>query len=928
MERNVRRRIRLVCPGCDDMFHSQHSFNLHLLSSEFCYFVDQCGVNTNQPSSNQQFPTSGNGINDSSKFHTKKPVPYEFVSDHYRVSLDDYLPSEIQVNDTDFIPLNEIDALPEPPNLLDPKILLKRAKTSNLFTNETRSCINLLHKLMVTGCSLYMFDDIIKWAEDAALHNVRFDCQLPSREKILKDMETLFKTAPMKPRSLPYQLEGQGQESLPVFNFEAMLSSLLHDEHLMQPENLVIQADNPAMFQEKYTLESNILDELHTGTVCRDSIKESCQHPNDVFMGIVLYIDGTNLGNFTNAKLEPVMFSLSIFNRETRNKSYAWRPLGYLKRPVDNIKGHGEHADDLKGRNNRNYHRALRLILKDLIRVQKDGGILCDLVIGEHINKNMRLKVKLVCVVGDCEGADDLCSRYASHSANVISLCRYCNCLTENADQTDFECTYRQRIDFVGATDKELQRMSHYRCKNVFDEIDMCDNSGGISLSSPPEILHWKNLGLDKLAILHFHEKVLGNGQNAKVFDSILGLVSMVCQHQSDRNFPKVTFNKGFTSLSNKNIKAGEYAGLMLAYVITWQTHAGKACYSLRAGKEKHDEITDYIHQFEQLLACEAWMKDGKKDLTTIASYKDTFIALMKNYKKTVQRTEGLGLKTTKFHQTRHIVDYILRFGSPQNINSACNENHHIDNTKNPARTTQKRADVLAEQTAMRYYHKFLIDLSKHYVDVNEFNAIKKKDIIINSVGGTKCKLDVILSDDVIKYNIEFSHHKPYAMNSNLVQFLGESVLGDTVGASITIGTEMYLLDGVLFRAHASYRSKKSWHDFCYYKTPQMMYARIAKLWCFIEISDSKNGINYNPGKYVVVTKSIRQPVQHSVLLSLADMERNDKGKPIYTLASLQDIVAPAFVVENILSKSISWDADDERKVWIVNPRSKWIDEF
>ena len=110
MERNVRRRIRLVCPGCDDMFHSQHSFNLHLLSSEFCYFVDQCGVNTNQPSSNQQFPTSGNGINDSSKLQSKGPVPYELVSDQYRVSLDDYIPSEIQVNDTDFQPNNEINA--------------------------------------------------------------------------------------------------------------------------------------------------------------------------------------------------------------------------------------------------------------------------------------------------------------------------------------------------------------------------------------------------------------------------------------------------------------------------------------------------------------------------------------------------------------------------------------------------------------------------------------------------------------------------------------------------------------------------------------------------------------------------------------------------------------------------------------------------
>merc|ERR1711894_725694 len=97
----------------------------------------------------------------------------------------------------------------------------------------------------------------------------------------------------------------------------------------------------------------------------------------------------------------------------------------------------------------------------------------------------------------------------------------------------------------------------------------------------------------------------------------------------------------------------------MLAYVITWQTHAGKGCFLRRAGNDKHDEITDFIHQFEQLLACEAWMKYGKKNLNTLPAYKETFVTLMKNYKRTVQRTENLGLKTTKFHQTRHIGDCI-----------------------------------------------------------------------------------------------------------------------------------------------------------------------------------------------------------------------------------------------------------------------------
>ena len=55
-------------------------------------------------------------------------------------------------------------------------------------------------------------------------------------------------------------------------------------------------------------------------------------------------------------------------------------------------------------------------------------------------------------------------------------------------------------------------------------------------------------------------------------------------------------------------------------------------------------------------------------------------------YRKLVDRTEGLGLKTTKFHQISHIVRYIKRYGNPQNVNTARPENGHIKNVKNPAR--------------------------------------------------------------------------------------------------------------------------------------------------------------------------------------------------------------------------------------------------
>lgn len=555
MNRNVRPRLRLVCPGCEVLCHSSRSYTSHLMNNSFCLAVDQWGVNINQPSSHQ---TIDPGQNTNPIILTKATIPYQNVTDNYNANLDDPLYPEEDVDDSgdiEFEPNVLVDNLPEPTvcSFGLEKILSDRSHTSKVFSKETRCFVKLLHKLMLIGSPLYFFDDIIKWAVDATMAGVTFHSNMPSREKIMSDLEKRFKTSSMKPQYLPYQLEGKGFESLPVFNFKAMLASLLNDERLMQPENLVIQPDNPVQFQDKYSLDTLEVDELHTGTVCRNCIKETCTGPKDVFVGIVMYIDGTNLGNFTNASLEPVMFSLSIFNRETRNQSHAWRPLGYVKRPVDNVTDQDEGIDALKGRNNRNYHRALRLLLKDLIAVQKDDGYICDLIIGDHANRNMHLKLKLVCVIGDCEGADHLCSRYASHSRYVTSLCRDCKCLTEDADRTDLECVYRQRIDFFNATDEELKYMSHYKCNNVFDDIDMCDNAGGISLASPPEILHWKNLGLDKMAILHFNEKVLGNGQNAKTFDDILGMVSKACQHQSDRNMHIVTFNKGFTAMTKKH---------------------------------------------------------------------------------------------------------------------------------------------------------------------------------------------------------------------------------------------------------------------------------------------------------------------------------------------------------------------------------------
>ena len=178
-----------------------------------------------------------------------------------------------------------------------------------------------------------------------------------------------------------------------------------------------------------------------------------------------------------------------------------------------------------------------------------------------------------------------------------------------------------------------------------------------------------------------------------------------------------------------------------------------------------------------------------------------------------------------------------------------------------------------------------------------------------------------------MQYTTNFGFHKPYFLDSALVTFIGEEVLEDVVGRSVTIGTEINILDGILFRAHPSYRSHRSWHDFCYYQTSQMVYKRIAKLWCFVEVPKwDKQG--YSAGIYAIATRSTRPVQEQTVLLNTAQMECSACGEWIYIMIKIEDILAPAYVVENIISKTIDSTNDDKSKVFVVKPRIEWIDEF
>lgn len=115
-----------------------------------------------------------------------------------------------------------------------------------------------------------------------------------------------------------------------TYDFKQQLLSLLRDNELMNPKNLVLQ--EPSTFQlitnSTYISEINYDSEWYQSAYRYFNSKLSVDR-NRVICGIILTVDKTHTDWKGKLCLEPVHFTLSIFNTETRKRKYsAWRCLG------------------------------------------------------------------------------------------------------------------------------------------------------------------------------------------------------------------------------------------------------------------------------------------------------------------------------------------------------------------------------------------------------------------------------------------------------------------------------------------------------------------------------------------------------------------------------------------------------------------------
>jgi hypothetical protein len=213
------------------------------------------------------------------------------------------------------------------------------------------------------------------------------------------------------------------------------------------------------------------------------------------------FIDKTHTDINGRLCLEPLQFTLGIFNRTIRGQPRAWRTLGYVNDLQLPYKKNAEAKLQ-------DYHLMLKVLLRSFMNAQK-VPIIWEFK-SATTSKFYRLKIPVMFVIGDTEGHDKLCGRYSNRTKSQ-SLCRYCNIPFEKTDDPFFKFNYIKANKvkrLVLRKDKDaLKAMSMHCINNAWHEVDFCDPERGIHGATLAEVLHCIQQGIFEYGIISLFQQ-------------------------------------------------------------------------------------------------------------------------------------------------------------------------------------------------------------------------------------------------------------------------------------------------------------------------------------------------------------------------------------------------------------------------------------
>ena len=188
--------------------------------------------------------------------------------------------------------------------------------------------LSLLRMCHEINLPLYAYDNILKWAQDSYRMGYTFPRSAPSRQIFLNQLYEMYDMKGCIPSVHSVNLVGNDTAEVVTFSFEQMVRSLLADPDLFVAENVLFPVDSDSPIIPPHN--GDDLGEIISGDWYASAFTKLCTEPNDFLCPLVLFIDKTHVDEFSRWTLEPVLFTLAVFNRSTRNLSKACHPLGLV----------------------------------------------------------------------------------------------------------------------------------------------------------------------------------------------------------------------------------------------------------------------------------------------------------------------------------------------------------------------------------------------------------------------------------------------------------------------------------------------------------------------------------------------------------------------------------------------------------------------
>ncbi len=155
---------------------------------------------------------------------------------------------------------------------------------------------------------------------------------LKTRKAFIQSMEKSFHVTHHRPKHSNVYVHNGSVVTVPVFGAKLMILNILTNPICMQESNFASEGYNVFTgYVDENHDENKRYSEIHTGNALLPARDKFC-NPNDnrdnMPVGLIVFGDKSHTDLHGTLALTPLIFTLTMFNRASRNNTNFWRLLG------------------------------------------------------------------------------------------------------------------------------------------------------------------------------------------------------------------------------------------------------------------------------------------------------------------------------------------------------------------------------------------------------------------------------------------------------------------------------------------------------------------------------------------------------------------------------------------------------------------------